>query len=39
MSIDRLREVISDVISDQACSAEFYFLLDSGGGIKIDIAQ
>lgn len=39
MSIDRLREVISDVISDQACSAEFYFLLDSGGGIKIKRAD
>lgn len=42
MSLDALRTRISDVISDEACSAEFYFLLDNHGEISIkraDIAQ
>ncbi|HWU97028.1 MAG TPA: anti-phage protein KwaB [Oxalicibacterium sp.] len=32
MSLDALRTKISDVISDEACSAEFYFLLDDNNG-------
>jgi hypothetical protein len=42
MTLDALRTRISDVISDDACSAEFYFLLEDSKRISIkraDIAQ
>jgi hypothetical protein len=39
MSLDDLRAKVSDVISDEACSAEFYFLLDDSGGISIKRAD
>lgn len=39
MSIDALRTRISDVISDAACSAEFYFLLEDAGQISIKRAD
>lgn len=39
MSLDALRVRISDVISDEACSAEFYFLLEEGGQISIKRAD
>ena len=35
MSLDTLRARISDVISDEECSAEFYFLLENDGQISI----
>lgn len=35
MSLDTLRARISDVISDEECSAEFYFLLENDGLISI----
>lgn len=35
MSLDALRARISDVISDEECSAEFYFLLENDGQISI----
>lgn len=39
MSLDELRTKISDVISDDACSAEFYFLLAEGDQISIKRAD
>lgn len=39
MSLDALRTRISDVISDEACSAEFYFLLEDAGQISIKRAD
>jgi hypothetical protein len=39
MSLDALRTRISDVISDEACSAEFYFLLRDAGQISIKRAD
>lgn len=39
MSLDALRTRISDVISDDACSAEFYFLLEEDGQISIKRAD
>lgn len=39
MSLNALRTRISDVISDDACSAEFYFLLEEGGQISIKRAD
>lgn len=39
MSIDALRAKISDIISDDQCSAEFYFLLDNSGEIEIKRAD
>jgi len=39
MSLDALRTRISDVISDDACSAEFYFLLEDAGQISIKRAD
>ncbi|CAB3696299.1 DUF4868 domain-containing protein [Achromobacter marplatensis] len=39
MSLDALRARISDVISDPACSAEFYFLLEDDGQISIKRAD
>jgi hypothetical protein len=39
MSLDALRTRISDVISDNACSAEFYFLLEDAGQISIKRAD
>lgn len=39
MSLDVLRTRISDVISDPACSSEFYFLLDDAGKISIKRAD
>lgn len=39
MSLDALRERISSVIADDACSAEFHFLLDKGGDIAIKRAD
>lgn len=39
MSLDTLRERISGVISDDACSAEFYFLLEGAGQISIKRAD
>jgi len=39
MSLDALKARISNVISDEQCSAEFYFLLDSNGTIDIKRAD
>lgn len=39
MSLDALKTRISEVISDDACSAEFYFLLEDGGQISIKRAD
>ncbi len=39
MSLDSLRTRISDVISDDSCSAEFYFLLERSGQISIKRAD
>lgn len=39
MSLDQLREKISDVISAESCSAEFYFLLDCDNQISIKRAD
>lgn len=39
MSLDDLRERVSDVISDEACSAEFYFLLEENCNISIKRAD
>ena len=39
MSLDALRTKISDIISDDQCSAEFYFLLDNNGTIEIKRAD
>jgi len=39
MSLDALKAKISDVILDDACSAEFYFILKKDGGITIKIAD
>lgn len=39
MSLDALRTRISDVISDDACSAEFYFFLEDAGQISIKRAD
>lgn len=39
MSLDDLRMKVSDVISDDACSAEFYFLLEDGCDISIKRAD
>lgn len=39
MSLDALRTKISDVISDDACLAEIYFLLDDAGQISIKRAD
>ncbi len=35
MSIDNLKETIIDILSPDSCSAEFYFLLDSGNGLEV----
>lgn len=35
MTIDSLKTQISEVINSSGCSAEFYFLLDGNGGVKI----
>ena len=39
MSLDALRTRVSDVISDDSCSAEFYFLLEKSGQISIKRAD
>lgn len=39
MSLDALRMRISEIISDQRCSAEFYFILDNKGTIAIKRAD
>lgn len=39
MILDALRGKISDAISDDQCSAEFYFLLDNNGSIAIKRAD
>lgn len=39
MSLDALRARISDVVSDAACSAEFYFLIEDAGEISIKRAD
>lgn len=39
MSLDTLRTKISDIISDNQCSAEFYFLLDKNGTTEIKRAD
>ena len=39
MSLDVLKAKISDTISDDQCSAEFYFLLDKNGTIAIKRAD
>lgn len=39
MSLDLLRAQISEVISDDACSAEFYFFLEDAGQISIKRAD
>lgn len=39
MTLDVLRARISDVITNDACSAEFYFLLDNNGQISIKRAD
>lgn len=39
MSLDVLKTRISEVISDEACSAEFYFLLEDAGEISIKRAD
>lgn len=35
MKIDRFKEMVSDVLSSDGCSAEFYFLLDSDEGMSV----
>lgn len=35
MTIEKLKEEISSVISSDGCSAEFYFLLDGDDGMKV----
>lgn len=35
MTIDQLKEEISTVITSRGCFAEFYFLLDSDGGMQV----
>lgn len=39
MSIDELRARISEVITNEACAAEFYFLLEADGQISIKQAD
>lgn len=39
MSLDVLRARVSDVISNEACAAEFYFLLNENGQISIKRAD
>lgn len=39
MSLDALRTRVSDVIADDACSAEFYFFLEDAGQISIKRAD
>lgn len=42
MTIDSLKTSISDIVSSDGCSAEFYFLLDGNDGMevkKVDIAE
>lgn len=35
MTIENLKEEVSEVISATGCSAEFYFLLDGNGGMRV----
>lgn len=39
MSLDALKLRISEIISDEHCSAEFYFILDNNGAISIKRAD
>lgn len=39
MSLDVLKARISEIISDEQCSAEFYFILDSNGEVAIKRAD